>query len=42
MVEVVLVEVEHLEDVVEVRQEFKEQMELVVVVEQGLLHALLV
>jgi hypothetical protein len=42
MVEAVLVEVEHLEDVVEVRQEFKEQMELVVVEEQGLLHALLV
>jgi hypothetical protein len=41
-VEAVLVEVEHLEDVVEVRQEFKEQMELVVVEEQGLLHALLV
>jgi hypothetical protein len=42
MVEVVLVEVEHLEDVVEVHQEFKAQMELVVVEEQGLVQELLV
>jgi hypothetical protein len=41
MVAVVLVEVEHLEDVVEVHQEFKEQMELVEAEVQGLVHVLL-